>query len=140
MSATSGENGEFFFEGIPLGTYYVAEIEAPVGYTLSEEIFEVALIRESPTQNIVIVDNIVVNEPPIGVSPTPEVTPSITPNDGTTPTQQVTAPPSVITPTPTNMQSIPSTGERVKLQVNLCKFGILLSIVGIILEIRRHTH
>lgn len=140
MSATSGENGEFFFEGIPLGTYYVAEIEAPVGYTLSEEIFEVALIRESPTQNIVIVDNIVVNEPPIGVSPTPEVTPSITPNDGTTPTEQVTAPPSVITPTPTNMQSIPSTGERVKLQVNLCKFGILLSIVGIILEIRRHTH
>ena len=39
----SSEDGEFSFENIPYGMWLVRELEAPAGYVLSDEIFEVQI-------------------------------------------------------------------------------------------------
>ena len=48
MVCTTDENGMFVFEGIDVGTYYIREIEAPEGYILSDEIYEVDVTHNEP--------------------------------------------------------------------------------------------
>ena len=45
--AESSEDGSFSFENIPYGMWLVRELEAPVGYVLSGEIFEVQITENS---------------------------------------------------------------------------------------------
>lgn len=43
MTATSAEDGSFSFAQVPYGNWIVREIEAPTGYVLSEEIYDVTI-------------------------------------------------------------------------------------------------
>ena len=45
--AESSEDGSFSFENIPYGVWLVRELEAPAGYVLSDEIFEVQITENS---------------------------------------------------------------------------------------------
>ena len=45
--AESSEDGSFSFENIPYGMWLVRELEAPAGYVLSDEIFEVQITENS---------------------------------------------------------------------------------------------
>lgn len=47
MTATSAEDGSFSFAGVPYGNWIVREIEAPTGFVLSEEVFSVAVDKDS---------------------------------------------------------------------------------------------
>lgn len=47
MTATSDEDGSFSFAGVPYGNWIVREIEAPTGFVLSEEVFSVAVDKDS---------------------------------------------------------------------------------------------
>ena len=49
--AESSEDGSFSFENIPYGMWLVRELEAPAGYVLSDEIFEVRI-----TENNVVIE------------------------------------------------------------------------------------
>ncbi len=53
LTAISDENGRFSFENIPFGKYAIREIEAPVGYVLSNEIFEVEVMENGQVIEIV---------------------------------------------------------------------------------------
>lgn len=43
MTATSAEDGSFSFAQVPYGNWIVREIEAPTGYVLSEELYDVTI-------------------------------------------------------------------------------------------------
>ena len=46
-TATSGEDGIFVFENLPVGDYIVRELMAPAGYVLSEELHQVSIAEEA---------------------------------------------------------------------------------------------
>lgn len=59
MTATSAEDGSFSFAQVPYGSWIVREIEAPMGYVLSEEIYDVTIdadgaVVELEIENILI--------------------------------------------------------------------------------------
>ena len=47
MTATSGEDGVFTFENLPVGDYIVCELTAPAGYVLSEELHQVSIAEDA---------------------------------------------------------------------------------------------
>ncbi|MFR6024205.1 MAG: prealbumin-like fold domain-containing protein, partial [Oscillospiraceae bacterium] len=47
MTATSGEDGVFVFENLPVGDYIVHELTAPAGYVLSEELHQVSIAENA---------------------------------------------------------------------------------------------
>ena len=52
--ATSDADGAFAFEGITFGTYIVREIQAPEGYVLSDEVFEIEITEDGQVIEIVV--------------------------------------------------------------------------------------
>lgn len=46
LTATSGEDGVFVFENLPIGDYIVRELTAPAGYVLSEELHQVSIAED----------------------------------------------------------------------------------------------
>lgn len=46
LTATSGEDGVFVFENLPVGDYIVRELTAPAGYVLSEELHQVSIAED----------------------------------------------------------------------------------------------
>ena len=48
ISVQSDENGEYRFTNVPAGTWYIAEIEAPLGYLLDENVYAVTVEKEMP--------------------------------------------------------------------------------------------
>lgn len=58
MTATSGEDGIFVFENLPVGDYIVRELMAPAGYVLSEELHQVSI-----AENAQIIELEVTNDP-----------------------------------------------------------------------------
>lgn len=58
MTATSGEDGVFVFENLPVGDYIVRELTAPAGYVLSEELHQVSI-----AENAQIIELEVTNDP-----------------------------------------------------------------------------
>ncbi len=49
-TATSGDNGNVTFDKLRAGTYYLKEIQAPVGYVASNEKWTVTVTKDSDTQ------------------------------------------------------------------------------------------
>ena len=47
LTATSGEDGVFVFENLPIGDYIVRELTAPAGYVLSEELHQVSIAEDA---------------------------------------------------------------------------------------------
>ena len=47
MTASSGEDGSFVFENLPVGDYIVRELTAPAGYVLSEELHQVGITEDA---------------------------------------------------------------------------------------------
>lgn len=47
MTATSGEDGVFAFDNLPVGDYIVRELMAPTGYVLSEELHQVSIAEDA---------------------------------------------------------------------------------------------
>lgn len=58
MTATSGEDGVFVFENLPVGDYIVRELTAPAGYVLSEELHQVSI-----AENAQVIELEVTNDP-----------------------------------------------------------------------------
>ena len=58
MTATSGEDGVFAFENLPVGDYIVRELTAPAGYVLSEELHQVSI-----AENAQVIELEVTNDP-----------------------------------------------------------------------------
>ena len=58
LTATSGEDGIFVFENLPVGDYIMRELTAPVGYVLSEELHQVSI-----AENAQIIELEVTNDP-----------------------------------------------------------------------------
>ena len=58
MTATSGEDGIFVFENLPVGDYIVRELMAPAGYVLSEELHQVSI-----AENAQVIELEVTNDP-----------------------------------------------------------------------------
>lgn len=58
MTATSGEDGVFVFENLPIGDYIVRELTAPTGYVLSEELHQVSI-----AENAQVIELEVTNDP-----------------------------------------------------------------------------
>ncbi len=58
MTATSGEDGIFVFENLPVGDYIVRELTAPAGYVLSEELHQVSI-----AENAQVIELEVTNDP-----------------------------------------------------------------------------
>lgn len=58
LTATSGEDGIFVFENLPVGDYIVRELMAPAGYVLSEELHQVSI-----AENAQIIELEVTNDP-----------------------------------------------------------------------------
>lgn len=58
MTATSGEDGIFVFENLPVGDYIVRELTAPTGYVLSEELHQVSI-----AENAQVIELEVTNDP-----------------------------------------------------------------------------
>jgi len=44
----SDENGEYRFANVPIGTWYIAEIESPLGYQLDENVYAVTVEKNLP--------------------------------------------------------------------------------------------
>lgn len=47
MTVTSGEDGLFQFEQVPVGDWIVREIKQPEGYVLCEELFPVTITEDA---------------------------------------------------------------------------------------------
>lgn len=96
----SDENGEFKFNNLITGDYYIKEIEAPIGYLLNTECYKVSTYNDIETE-LIIVNNEIHKTPentptPIPeITPEPELTPSITPE--ITPEPNITP---IVTPEP----------------------------------------
>ena len=54
MTTTSDEDGSFSFENIPYGTWYVREIEQPVGFVLNETVYPVTIGTDGQVVEIAI--------------------------------------------------------------------------------------
>lgn len=67
----SDKNGEYRFTDVPIGTWYIAEIESPLGYQLDENVYPVTVEKEMPVPMIIEPLKAEDEEP----TPTPEPTP-----------------------------------------------------------------
>ncbi len=56
MTTVSGEKGIFCFDEVPFGTYLIRELEAPEGYLLNENVYEVTVTEDGAEVPAVIVD------------------------------------------------------------------------------------
>ena len=56
MTATSKEDGNFSFEGIPYGTWYIREIEQPAGFVLDDTVYPVSIGKDAQVVEIKIVN------------------------------------------------------------------------------------
>lgn len=54
MTATSAEDGEFSFEGVPYGNWLLKELESPTGFVLSDEVFPVCIDEDGAVVEIAI--------------------------------------------------------------------------------------
>ena len=88
--ATSDEDGSFAFENLPFGAFQVVEIEAPEGFILSDDVFEVAITKDGQVIELVVENESEPKEPKTPDNPEddpkkPDPTPPSTPNPpGTT--------------------------------------------------------
>lgn len=59
LTATSKKDGSFSFADVPYGNYVVREIEAPTGYVLSEETFEVSIDKDGAVIEIALSNTLI---------------------------------------------------------------------------------
>ena len=125
LTDTSGADGLFGFENIPFSRYLVRELEAPEGFLLSDEIFEIEIGYDEQ-----IVDIRAYNEPEPEDEEEPEEGPIPDPEDE--PEDDPKEPKPTPNPTPTPKPNRPSTtAPKTGDDTNLPWLPLIFSGVGI---------
>lgn len=59
MTTVSKDDGSFYFENIPYGTWYVREIKQPTGYVLNDTVFDVVITEDKQVVEISIENTLI---------------------------------------------------------------------------------